>query len=156
MKFLLTRAKSFHLPGGRRGAPESIVTLAPGEVNAPDWVRETNTYRNGVADGSIRDFVQAGPTAFFVPTREQLVEKGYAPEVADEIIARQRELTMQFAPPAKEEKLPVYDSAPEPFLPPAIDPASLGFGGGTPEPALSKAEMKKAATKAAAQQSTSK
>ena len=104
MKFLLTRAKSFHNPEERRGAPNSIVTCSVGEVEAPEWIRLTNTYRAGVADGSIRDFAPAGQPVVFIPTKEQLIERGYAPEVADEIVVRQRELASQFAAPATEEK----------------------------------------------------
>jgi hypothetical protein len=140
MKFLLTRAKSFHQPGGRRGASESIVTLNPGEVDAPEWIRETNTYRAGVADGSIRDFAPKAP-GFFLPTKAQLIEKGYAPDVADEIIARQKELSEQFT---KDEPV----EAPTPKAP-LINPNELGLSSGAPETVpLSKAQVKAAAKEA--------
>jgi hypothetical protein len=125
MKFLLTRAKSFHQPGGRRGAPESVVTLAPGEVDAPEWIRDTNTYRAGVADGSIRDFAPKAP-GIFIPTREQLIETGYAPDVADAIISQQRELSEKFTTQEPVE-------APLPKAP-LINPNELGLAGGLPEP----------------------
>ena len=129
MKFLLTRAKSFHKPDGQKGAPDSIVTLSPGEVEAPEWIREINTYRAGVADGSIRDFAPKEPT-FFVPTKTQLVDRGYAPEVADEIIARQNELAEQFSGPAAAEK-------------PPVDLKTLGLEASIPEPVhLTKAQLK--------------
>ena len=123
MKYLLTRAKSFHKPDAIHGAPGSIVTCAPGEVEAPEWIRETNTYRAGVADGSIRDFAPAGQPAVFIPTKEQLIERGYDPEVADQILVQQRELASQFAAPPAEPK-----SKDE------VDPATLGLSDGKPEP----------------------
>ena len=147
MKLLLTCAKSFHRTDGRRGAPGSIVTLAAGQVTAPEWIRETNTYRAGVADGSIRDFAPAG-TSVFIPTRNQLLEKGYAPEVADEIIVRQRELEAKFTPPASEEDEDEPAEQKQAFLP-GLEPANLGldgqsgFGNGTTEPAPSKGGRKK-------------
>ena len=144
MKFLLTRAKSFHQPGGRRGASESIITLNPGEVDAPEWIRETNTYRAGVADGSIRDFAPKAP-GFFLPTKAQLIEKGYAPDVADEIIVRQKELSEQFATSEPVE--------PPPPKAPLINPNELGLTSGAPETVeLTKAQVKAAAKKATAAQ----
>ena len=133
MKFLLTRSKSFHKPDGRRGAPDSIVTLAPGEVEAPEWIRDTNTYRAGVADGSIRDFASTG-SKVFIPTRDQLVERGYAPDVADEIVVRQRELAAKFATEEKHVK--------EKRAKDAADLESLGLGGGAPPPVPSKKKPK--------------
>jgi hypothetical protein len=143
MKFLLTRAKSFHLPGGRRGAAESIFTGAPGTIDAPEWIRDTNTYRAGVADGSIRDFAPKAP-GILIPSKEQLIEKGYAPEVADEIIARQQELAGQFT------TLEPVDAPPP--QPPLINPNELGLSSGAPETVpLSKAQVKAAAKEAKAQ-----
>ena len=134
MKFLLTRAKSFHKPDGQKGAPDSIVTLSPGEVEAPEWIRETNTYRAGVADGSIRDFAPKDPT-FFVPTKAQLVDRGYASEVADEIIARQTELSEQCSVPQADKDLAAEK--------PATDLKTLGLESNVPEPVhLTKAQLK--------------
>ena len=126
MKFLLTRAKSFHLPGGRRGAAESIFTGAPGTIDAPEWIRETNTYRAGVADGSIRDFAPAGPTVL-IPTKDQLLEMGYGPDVADEIITQQQELAGKFAAVSESKETKAEPAS-------AVDPKTLGLSDGLPEP----------------------
>lgn len=133
MILLLTRAKSFHKPDGNRGASDSVVTLSPGQVEAPEWVRDTNTFRAGVADGSIRNFSPEG-SGIFVPTKEQLVDKGYAPEVADEIVIRQRELAAQFTSPEPPEKVEH-----------PADLEALGLTGGVLEPVQVPVGKKKAA-----------
>ena len=143
MKLLLSRAKSFHKPDGGN-APDSIVTLPVGTVEAPEWIRNTNTYRAGVADGSIRDFAPTG-SAVFVPSKEQLLERGYAPDVADEIIVRQRELANHFAPEAGEEEFKT-ETAPAPLM----EPVDLGFGNSSESVLDPNAPKKtKAATKTA-------
>ena len=106
MQIIVNRSKSFS-----NGTDTTTVSPGPGLQEVPDWVRDTNTFKLGIANRSIMEIEVksaspalppangAGSTRFRpeVPTVEEVVAAGYSPEAAAQIVKQQRELAEAFA-----------------------------------------------------------
>ena len=134
MQLFLTRAKMFAQPNPI--GKSSMLTLGPGQNTAPDWVRETGTYKAGIADGSIQDHtVPVAQPGILIPTVEQLMAIGYARAAAEKTVQEQQVLAAKMAFVAsKPADVPVEtEPAVQQEAPPA--PLASTFGLAAPPPA---------------------
>ena len=84
MHLIVNRSKSFS-----NGSQVKSVAPGPGLQEVPDWVRDTNTFKLGVANETIIEIeVKSPPPTAHVPTRDEVLKAGYAESAVDGIIAR--------------------------------------------------------------------